>query len=85
MVYIPENSWYDNLFENILQEIVDIIEKNKQNKFILIFAGGMSSKVLIYCLHKLFPDNLYIDIGSALDFLCRGQSTRDHKYTYTEI
>jgi hypothetical protein len=36
-------------------------------------------------LYKLFPNVIYIDLGSALDLICTGISTRGHHKSYDQI
>jgi hypothetical protein len=81
MVFIPENNWFDSLFETLLENISHIIRDNEP--FILLTSCGMSSKVLIYELTNKFSNGLYFDIGSALDFLCRKYDTRGWEKIYS--
>ena len=75
MVYIPMNNWFDNSFESILEKIKKIIGLDIGN-FIVMTSCGMSAKVLITELYKVYPNEIYLDIGSGLDTICTKRSTR---------
>lgn len=85
MIQIPLRNWFDKNFNYILSQIVSVIKNYSVFPCILIFAAGMSSKVLIAELHKLFPQNIYLDFGSALDLLCTKRDSRGREYLYEEL
>ena len=82
-MFIPYNNWFDNQFDDILNKVSELI-KNEE-KFIIMTACGMSAKVLITELYKLYKNGIYLDIGNGLDYLCwkdtRGWS-KLYNYTY---
>ena len=80
MVFVPLNNWFDNNFEDILNQISSLITED--NNHILITCAGMGSKVLIAELIKKFPSGIYLDFGSALDTICTKHDTRGFKYGY---
>ena len=82
MVFVPLNNWFDNDFENIFNQISNLI--GEDNNHILITCAGMGSKVLIAELIKKFPNGIYLDFGSALDTICTKHDTRgfNHGYEY---
>ena len=80
MVFVPLNNWFDSNFENILNQISNLITED--NNHILITCAGMGSKVLIAELVKKFPNGIYLDFGSALDTICTKHDTRGFKYGY---
>ena len=80
MVFVPLNNWFDNNFEDILNQISNLITED--NNHILITCAGMGSKVLIAELVKKFPSGIYLDFGSALDTICTKHDTRGFKYGY---
>jgi hypothetical protein len=80
MVHIPINNWFDTSFEKIIDTLKTIIHPDEQ--YIVMCSAGMGSKVVICELVKLFPNNIYLDIGSALDTICTKLVTRDHNRTY---
>ena len=46
---------------------------------------GMSAKVLISELRKKHSRGIYLDIGSALDYVCTKKCSRGNKYSYEYI
>ncbi len=80
MVYIPLNNWFDTLFEELINALKKLISEDEQ--YIIMCSAGMGSKVIICELTKLFPNNIYLDIGSALDTICTKRVTRDRRRTY---
>ena len=83
IIYIPLRNWYNVSFQTILKSILN--EIGMENNFIVITACGMASKSLIAELHKMKPNGIYLDFGSALDFLCTKRDSRGHNYTYQEL
>jgi hypothetical protein len=81
MINVPLRNWFDTKFGEILKQIICAIEKSS-GQCIVMFAAGMSSKVLIGELHKIFPQNIYLDFGSALDLLCTRRDSRGRGYSY---
>ena len=81
MVYIPINNWFDDEFDDILNKIKNIISKEDEN-FILMTSCGMSAKVLITELYKIYPNSIYLDIGSGLDLICTKRTTRGFHIDY---
>ncbi len=73
-VFVPLNSWFDNQFIKILNEVNQLIPENE--KCIIMTSCGMSAKVLITELYKLHPNCIYIDIGSGLDLICTKRNSR---------
>lgn len=83
MVYIPLNNWFDTLFEELMQTLKTVIMHDEQ--CIIMCSAGMGAKVIICELTKLFPNNIYLDIGSALDTICTKRVTRDPNRTYEKV
>jgi hypothetical protein len=83
VVIVPINNWFDNKFNDILKEIINLINTNEQ--YIIMTSCGMSAKVIIAELYKLFPNFIYFDIGSGLDYICTKINSRKNEYTYTDI
>lgn len=83
MVFIPMNNWFDTLFEELMQTLKTVI--THEDQYIIMCSAGMGAKVLICELTKLFPNNIYLDIGSALDTICTKRVTRDHNRTYEKV
>ena len=51
----------------------------------ILFSAGMGAKYLITALHRLYPNAIYIDVGSAFDTICTGQITRDCYSSYNDM
>lgn len=81
MIYVPENNWFETSFDTYLNTATEFIKCPS----IFIFCAGMSSKVLIAELYRKFPNNIYIDFGSALDLICTKKDSRGRGYTYDDI
>ena len=45
----------------------------------------MAAKILIAELSKLYPKGIFLDIGSAVDYLCVKYDTRGRKYQYHDL
>jgi hypothetical protein len=71
---VPFQNWFDNYFEKVLDTLKQTIDPNEQH--IIITCCGMSAKVLIYELSKLYPNNIFLDFGSALDLICTKRNSR---------
>ena len=80
MFFIPFDNWFDTLFEELIKNMVKIINPDEQ--YVIMLSAGMASKCVISELHKLYPNNIYLDIGSALDTICTKRITRDSDRTY---
>lgn len=83
MIRVPFNNWFDNELENLVQIITKNIEPNEQ--CIIMTSAGMGAKVLICELSKLFPNNIYLDFGSALDKICTKTTSRGWEPSYEEF
>ena len=83
MIHVPFNNWFDNELENLVQIIKQNIEPNEQ--CIIMTSAGMGAKVLICELSKLFPNNIYLDFGSALDKICTKRTSRGWEPSYEEL
>lgn len=83
IVIVPFQNWFDTQFDDILQEVIDIIGPDFPH--IVITCCGMSAKVLIAELKKRYDTGIYLDFGSAMDLLCTKKSTRGaYDYAYME-
>lgn len=85
MVNVHLCGWFDTLFDKVIGEVQDIISENNDEQFILITACGMSAKVIISELSKKYPNGIYLDFGSALDFICTKRDSRGRGYNYEDI
>ena len=83
LVHVPLNNWFDQHYDDILNNIKSKINHGEQP--IILTACGMSAKILISDLAKIYPNGIFLDIGSATDYLCTTCDTRGRKYTYTDL
>jgi hypothetical protein len=83
MVYVPFNNWYDtDLFDKTLDNTAKLISPDTSN--IIMTSAGMGAKVIIAALSKVFPNNIYLDFGSALDKICTKKTSRGWERDYDE-
>jgi len=80
---IPYNNWFDSHFDAVLAAIESKIGDDPQP--MLITSCGMSSKVLIAKLHKVYPNGIFLDLGSAPEFICTKRDSRGRDYSYDTI
>ena len=83
MIHIPINNWFDTLFDELMRTLKTVISADEQ--YIIMCSAGMGAKVIICELSKMFPNNIYLDIGSALDTICTKRVTRDYNRTYEKV
>jgi hypothetical protein len=83
MVHVPLNNWVDSKFDNILDSVKSLI--NPEEQYIILTSAGMGAKMLVGELTKLFPKNIYIDIGSGLDKICTKKTSRYWQPSYEEF
>lgn len=82
-VETPSSSLYLKI-EDIEKSIKNIIEKYSNQKIILLTSCGLSAKVLIYRLLKIYDTQLSaIDLGSSFDLLCKKRITRTYQNEYS--
>jgi len=80
MIHVPFQNWFDNDFESVMMKIKSSI--NNDEPHIVLTSCGMSAKVLIYELTKIYKNGIYLDIGSGIDFLCTKKDSRGREYSY---
>jgi hypothetical protein len=81
MVHVPFNNWFDTeLYSKVLENTVKAITSSRPN--IIMTSAGMGAKVLIADLSKQFPNNIYLDFGSALDKICTKKTSRGWERDY---
>ena len=83
IVIVPFNNWFDNHFNDVVEQIKSLICKDENH--IVITCCGMSAKVLITELIKTFSNGIYLDFGSALDLICTKRDSRGREYDYTYL
>jgi hypothetical protein len=80
LIHVPFNNWFDTQFENVLNQIKDLFEKDEQ--FIMITSCGMGAKVLLCECFKLYPQSIFLDFGSAIDLICTKKISRGWELSY---
>jgi len=83
IVNIPFNNWFDNDFDSILEKIKNLI--GTDGNHLVMTCCGMSAKVLICELIKVYPKGIYLDFGSALDLVCTKKDSRAYTYDYNSL
>lgn len=80
VIHVPFNNWFDQYFNDLVLTIKNIVGNNDQP--MIITACGMGAKVLICELNKIYPKGIFLDFGSAMDFICTKRDSRDREYSY---
>ena len=83
MINVNYNNWFDESFNEILEKLKTEIGSTEQP--MILSSCGMGSKILIAELSKLYPKGIFLDIGSAVDYLCLKYDTRGRKYMYNDL
>ncbi len=83
LIHVPFQNWFDEYFDTLMNLVCQEIGDNEQP--IVITCCGMSAKVLIAELHKKYPKGIFLDNGSAIDFLCTKRDSRGRLYNYDHI
>lgn len=83
MITVPMQNWFDTQFDSTLKQCVDAIGNDET--CIIMTCCGMAGKPLIAELSKLHPKGIYIDVGSALDFICTKTDSRGKQYNYDAL
>ena len=82
LIHVPFNNFFDTEYNNIKRQILNEIN---DDMCIIMFSTGMSAKVFISDLSDLKPNNIYLDIGSALDEICTKFNSRGMRYNYPDL
>ena len=61
-----------------IDKIIVWMEWTKESNLIFLFSASSLSNLMIYDLYKLYPNNTYIDIGTALNPYLKMSSTRGY-------
>jgi hypothetical protein len=83
MVHVPFNNWFDNHFDELMGHLKNIIQPNEQ--YIILTSAGMGAKIVISELSKLYPNNIYLDFGSAIDKICTKKTSRGWEPSYEKF
>lgn len=74
-IIIDPVNWFEHSYYQILGETIRSIQR--PTECIILVSAGMGAKQLIADLHKVLPQAIIIDLGSALDLLCGGRRSRN--------
>lgn len=85
MIHVPFNNWVDTKFEAIFEEVKNACHADVNEPCIVLTSAGMGAKMLISELTKLYPQNIYIDIGSGLDKICTKKTSRGWEPSYEDF
>ena len=83
LIVVPVHGWFDALFDNIMEKCKSAIGDCEQP--LVLTSAGMGSKVLIAKLHTLYPNGIFLDIGSAYDKILTKRESRGWDTTYEEL
>lgn len=75
---------YEDDGEALLEPFLDV--SSKHHDAIFLISGGPLAKWLVYQMRRANPHNFYVDVGSAMDFVVKGTTTRPyHTYPGTHV
>ena len=69
------NNW-DTVWETETKRLLDFISEGNLNNQLILFSAGPISKVWIPMCMKKNPNNMYVDVGGAIDILTKGTTSR---------
>ena len=69
--HIVEN--FENISISLLPELANL---SKQNNLIFFVSAGPAANIIVAYLSEINKNNIYIDVGSSIEFLTKGYSTR---------
>jgi hypothetical protein len=81
-IVVDQSNWFDTNYDAVLNRIKYAVENDNT---MILTSAGMGAKYLISNLHELYPNEIYIDIGSGFDLLCTKQVTRTYNPSYHEL
>lgn len=73
-IEVDYSNWFEADYENIRDAVCNSIESDTNT--IIMTSAGIGAKPLISDLHKLYPNAIYIDMGSSLDTICTKRDSR---------
>jgi len=69
------NKW-DEKWDSETARLLNFIKEKKLVNELILFSAGPISKVWIPICMKVYPNNMYVDVGGAIDILTKGKSNR---------
>jgi hypothetical protein len=85
-IKLDPHDWYENSSDEIIKQCVSEVS-NSSEKVIFLFSGGMGSKCIMAEMHALYPNLIYLDLGSSLDWVCTKRDSRgwSEYFSYEEV
>ena len=81
-ISIHPNNWFETEYQSVFNDVTKKIIDDSNT--MVLTSAGMGAKYLISELHRLYPNAIYLDIGSAFDIICTGIETRgEPEQTYS--
>lgn len=80
---VPERI-VENWDEISVSLLPKLSEEAKQNDLIFFVSAGPAANIIISNLVKINDRNIYIDFGSAIEFITKGYSTRRYSNATSE-
>jgi len=71
---------WDSQHNEETKKVIDFIEKTQDSSKVQVycFSAGPLSKIWIPKCFSAYPNNIYIDVGSSLDYFTKKQTTRPY-------
>ena len=69
------NEW-DEKWDSETAQLLNLIKEKKLINELILFSAGPLSKVWIPICMKVYPNNMYVDVGGAIDILTKGKTNR---------
>jgi len=69
------NDW-DIKWESETKRLLEFIKEKELKNQLVLFSAGPISKVWIPICMKMNPNNMYVDVGGAIDMLTKGETNR---------
>lgn len=82
MITVPLYNWVEYSLEYVLDNCKKALAEC--GKCIMMTSAGMGAKILLAECAKEYPENIYLDIGSALDQICTKKKSRGYEPEYEE-
>jgi hypothetical protein len=80
-IEVDYSNWFETHYESVRDSVCSSIKSDSNT--IIMTSAGIGAKPLIADLHMLFPNAIYIDIGSALDTICTKRDSRGCTPSYS--
>ena len=84
-IVVPQGGWFAAHYDRIFAAVTKGAAASTERGVLVLTCCGLGAKVLIGDLHRQFPQGVFIDIGSGLDFLCTQKDSRGAPYTYGDL